>query len=214
MSFNENQELLEKMGISPIKSDYVSVVTGEIVKRGAPTSLKDSYAVISSRLQSYYDSKPKTICDDLLDEDIVPSVEEELFYSTPEEVCKLNVDILLKYLETMVKDYKPKTLFIDRVDTTITYGEVTKIGERKEYGRMRMSNNGVLHAIYELIRVRFADEFKEQVSMSFNGWSLDPYISEETDVTFSSNRKSDIIWMKEEQEYIRDRTKQKRGLIF
>ena len=56
-SFDANA-FLEGLGISPVKTEYVSPVTGQVVKRCAPTSLKDSVAIISNSMQRYYDSKP------------------------------------------------------------------------------------------------------------------------------------------------------------
>ena len=139
--------------------------------------------------------------------------EKELTYFSGEAVCKVSTDYLLQYLEEQVKDYAPKTLYIDRVDTTISYGVVTINGERKETGRFEISNDGVLHAIYELIRVRFADSLKEQVSIGFYGWTLSPFISDETDVEISSNRVTDLEWIQNEKDCIQDRRRQGKGLI-
>ena len=217
MSSFETNTFLEELGISPIKTDYVSLVTGEVVKRSAPTSLKDSYAIIGQNLQRYYDSKPKAVVTDYDEDDIdydVPTKQDkELVFAAGEEVCKINTEYLLQYLETMANDYSPKTLFIDRNDTLVTYGEVTNHGERKEYGRMYISNDGVLRAIYELIRVRFSDGFKEQVTMGIGGWNLTPFISEETEVSISSNRLSDLEWIREENKSIQERKRQGKGLL-
>lgn len=217
MSSFDTNAFLEELGISPIKTDYVSPVTGEVVKRSAPTSLKDSFAIVSKNLQKHYDSKPKTVVTDYDDEDydydMPVKQEKELTYFYGEAVCKVSTDYLLQYLEEQVKDYAPKTLYIDRVDTTISYGVVTINGERKETGRFEISNDGVLHAIYELIRVRFADSFKEQVTMGMTGWTLAPFISDETEVTISSNRISDLEWIRQEKETIQETKRQNKGLL-
>lgn len=219
MSSFETNSFLEELGISPIKTDYVSPVTGEVIKRSAPTSLKDSYAIIGQNLQRYYDSKPKPVIEEYDDEDDFDFIisgnnrQVELTYVTTDEECKLKVESLLQYLDMMSKDFSPKTLFIDRNDTLVTYGEVTTHGERKEYGRMYISNDGVLRAIYELIRVRFSDGFKEQVTMGIGGWNLTPFISEETEVSISSNRLSDLEWIREENKSIQERKRQGKGLL-
>lgn len=215
MSSFDTNAFLEELGISPIKAEYVSPVTGEVVKRCAPTSLKDSFAIVSANLQKHYDSKPKTVVTEYDDEDFDYDMpvrqEKELTYYTGECVCKVSTEYLLQYLEEMAKDYAPKTLFVHREDTTISYGEVTTHGERKEVGRFEMSNDGVLHAIYELIRVKFADSFKEQVTMGINGWTLAPLITEETEVAISSNRISDMEWIQQEKDTIQER--KRKGLL-
>ena len=53
MSLYDSNTFLEGLGISP--------VTGQVVKRCAPTSLKDSFAIVSANLQKHYDSKPKLV---------------------------------------------------------------------------------------------------------------------------------------------------------
>lgn len=218
MSSFETNAFLEELGISPIKTDYVSLVTGEVVKRSAPTSLKDSYAIIGQNLQRYYDSKPKPVIsdydyDDDIDFDTPAKKDKELVFVTGESVCKINTEFLLQYLDKMANDYRPKTLFIERKDTKITYGEVTPHGERQVVGIMDISNDNVLHAIYELIRIRFSDGFKEQVTMGLGGWNLTPYISEETEVSISSNRLSDLEWIRQENESIQERRKQGKGFL-
>ena len=147
------------------------------------------------------------------DYDMPAKQEKELVYYSGEEVCKVSTEYLLQYLESKAMDYTPKTLYIDRVDTTISYGEVSIQGERQEAGRMEISNNGVLRAIYELIRVKFADAYKEQVTMSLNGWTLAPFISDETEVTISSNRLSDMEWIQQEKECIQDKKRNNKGLL-
>ena len=213
-SFNMN-DLFEELGIDPIKTDYVSPITGEVVKRCAPTSLKDSYAIVSANLQKYYDSKPKPVMDTDYDDydDFDKVTEKELTYYAGETVCKVSVGFLLQYLTEKANDYSPKTLFVERIDTKITYGEITPNGQRVQVGSLEMSNNNVLHAIYELMRVRFADNFKEQVTMSVHGWDLTPFISEETEVEVSSNRISDAEWIREERDYIQERKRKNKGLL-
>lgn len=219
MSSFETNTFLEELGISPIKTDYVSPVTGEVIKRSAPTSLKDSYAIIGQNLQRYYDSKPKPVIEEYDDEDDFDFIisgnnrQVELTYVTTDEECKLKVESLLQYLDMMSKDFSPKTLFIERENTTITFGEIARNGERLVYGTMGISNDGVLRAIYELIRVRFSDGFKEQVTMGIGGWNLTPFISEETEVSISSNRLSDLEWIREENKSIQDRKRQGKGLL-
>ena len=219
MSSFETNSFLEELGISPIKTDYVSLVTGEVVKRSAPTSLKDSYAIIGQNLQRYYDSKPKPVIEEYDDEDDFDFIisgnnrQVELTYVTTDEECKLKVESLLQYLDMMSKDFSPKTLFIERENTTITFGEIARNGERLVYGTMGISNDGVLRAIYELIRVRFSDRFKEQVTMGISGWNLTPFISEETEVSISSNRLSDLEWIREENKSIQERKRQGKGLL-
>lgn len=217
MSSFDTNAFLEELGISPIKTDYVSPVTGEVVKRSAPTSLKDSYAIIGQNLQRYYDSKPKPEVteydEDDYDYDIPAKKDKELVFVTGESVCKVNTEFLLQFLDKMASDYRPKTLFIDRKDTKITYGEVTPHGERQVMGIMDISNDNVLRAIYEFIRIRFADGFKEQVTMGIGGWNLTPFISEETEVSISSNRLSDLEWIRQENEVIQERRKQGKGLL-
>ena len=56
MSFYDSNTFLEGLGISP--------VTGQVVKRCAPTSLKDSVAIISKNIQRYYESNPIPVIDD------------------------------------------------------------------------------------------------------------------------------------------------------
>ena len=217
MSSFDTNAFLEELGISPIKVEYVSPVTGEVVKRSAPTSLKDSFAIVSANLQKHYDSKPKPVIEEYDETDdfdfIIPGKnrQAELTYVATDEECKLKVESLLQYLEMMSKDFSPKTLFVHRENTTISYGEVTTHGERKEVGRFEMSNDGVLHAIYELIRVKFADSFKEQVTMGINGWTLAPLITEETEVAISSNRISDMEWIQQEKDTIQER--KRKGLL-
>ena len=217
-SFNVN-EFLEELGISTNKTECVSPVTGEVVKRCAPTSLKDSFAIVSANLQKHYDSKPKPVIEEYDETDdfdfIIPGKNRqvELTYVTTDEECKLKVESLLQYLEMMSKDFTPKTLFVERENTTITFGEIARNGERLVYGTMGMSNDGVLRAIYELIRVRFADTFKEQVTIGFYGWSLSPFISDETDVEISSNRVTDLEWIQNEKDCIQERRKQGKGLL-
>ena len=219
MSSFETNSFLEELGISPIKTDYVSPVTGEVIKRSAPTSLKDSYAIIGQNLQRYYDSKPKPVIEEYDDEDDFDFIisgnnrQVELTYVTTDEECKLKVESLLQYLDMMSKDFSPKTLFIERENTTITFGEIARNGERLVYGTMGISNDGVLRAIYELIRVRFSDGFKEQVTMGIGGWNLTPFISEETEVSISSNRLSDLEWIREENKSIQERKRQGKGLL-
>lgn len=217
MSSFETNAILEELGISPIKTDYVSPVTGEVVKRSAPTSLKDSYAIIGQNLQRYYDSKPKPVVtdyeDDDYDYDMPAKKDKELVFVTGESVCKINTEFLLQYLDKMANDYRPKTLFIERKDTKITYGEITPHGERQVVGIMDISNENVLRAIYELIRVRFTDTFREQVTMGMHGWTLAPFISEETEVSISSNRISDMEWIQQEKETIQERKRQGKGLL-
>ena len=217
MSSFDSNVFLGELGISPVKTDYVSPVTGEVVKRSAPTSLKDSFAIIGRNLQKHYDSKPKPVYPEFQDDDYVYDMpvkpEKELLYVTGETVCKVNTEFLLQYLEKMSLEYTPKTLYIDRVDTVISYGEISSTGERKEVGRMDISNDGVLHAIYELIRVKFADSFKEQITMGLYGWSLTPTISEETEVSISSNRVSDMEWIRLEKDDILDRRRKNKGLL-
>lgn len=219
MSLFNRDTFLEELGINPIKTDYVSPVTGEVVKRCAPTSLKDSFAIVSANLQKHYDSKPKA--EPVFDEDddeldfLIPvsNKQIELTYVTTEEECKLKTESLLQYLETMSKDYSPKTLFIERENTSITFGEIARNGERLVYGTVGISNDGVLRAIYELIRIRFADSFKEQITIGYYGWSLSPFISDETDVEISSNRVTDIEWIQQEKESIQERRRQGKGLL-
>ena len=217
-SFNVN-EFLEELGISANKTECVSPITGQVIKRSAPTSLKDSFAIVSANLQKHYDSKPKPVIEEYDETDdfdfIIPGKNRqvELTYVSPETECKLTVESLLQYLEMMSKDFSPKTLFVERENTTITFGEIARNGERLVYGTMGMSNDGVLRAIYELIRVRFADSFKEQVSVGFYGWSLSPFISDETDVEISSNRVTDLEWIQNEKDCIQERRKQGKGLL-
>ena len=219
MSSFDTNAFLEELGISPIKTEYVSPVTGEVVKRSAPTSLKDSYAIISSNLQKHYDSKPRPAVTEYDDDDYDYEYEgpvkqdKELLFVTGEEVCKVNTEFLLQYLDKMAAEYRPKTLFIDRQDTTITYGEINVHGEKIAHDTMGISNEGVLHAIYELIRVRFADSFREQITMGANGWNLTPFISEETEVTISSNRISDMEWIQNEKDSIQERRRQGKGFL-
>lgn len=219
MSSFETNTFLEELGISPTKTDYVSPVTGEVIKRSAPTSLKDSYAIIGQNLQRYYDSKPKPVIEEYDEDDDFDFIisgnnrQVELTYVTTDEECKLKVESLLQYLDMMSKDFSPKTLFIERENTTITFGEIARNGERLVYGSMGISNDGVLRAIYELIRVRFADSFKEQVTIGFYGWSLSPFISDETDVEISSNRVTDLEWIQNEKDGIQERRKQGKGLL-
>ncbi len=211
-SFDVNQ-FLEELGINPVKLEHVSPVTGEVVKRSAPTSLRDSFAIVSNNLQKHYDSKPKPVMEDEVDYDYeVPSKKDkELIFFAGNEVCKINTEYLMKYLEDRSNDYTPKTLYIERIDTTIIYGEISNTGERLEAGRFEISNDGVLQAIYELLRVRFADGFKEQVTIGINGWTLAPYISFETEVNVSSNRLTDMEWILREKEVIQD--KKRKGLF-
>lgn len=218
MSLFNSNTFLEEIGIKPIKTDYISPVTGEVVKKCAPTSLKDSYAIVTANLQKYYDSKPKsdTIYDKDDELDYVSPItknQRELTYTTTEEECKLKTESLLQYLEMMSKNYSPKTLFIERENTSITFGEIARNGEKLVYGSMEMSNDNVLRAIYELIRVRFADSFKEQITIGYYGWSLSPFISDETDLEISSNRVSDIEWIQQEKDIIQEKRKQGKGLL-
>lgn len=217
-SFNVN-EFLEELGISANKTECVSPITGQVIKRSAPTSLKDSFAIVSANLQKHYDSRPKPVIEEYDETDdfdfIIPGKNRqvELTYVSPEAECKLMVESLLQYLEMMSKDFSPKTLFVERENTTITFGEIARNGERLVHGTLGMSNDGVLRAIYELIRVRFADSFKEQVSIGFYGWSLSPFISDETDVEISSNRVTDLEWIQNEKDCIQERRKQGKGLL-
>ena len=195
------------------------VLTGTEIKsiRAGKVNLKDSYAIVGKRLQEYYDSKPKPIIDYYEDEDdyeLPLSIQDkELLFVTSEEVCKIDTEFLLQYLETKAMDYTPKTLYIDREDTMITYGELSALGEKKEFGKMGICNENVLHAIYELIRIRFSTEFKDQISMGVDGWNLTPIISEETEVVITSNRLSDKEWIQREKETIRDTRRKNKGLL-
>ena len=219
MSSFDTNAFLEELGISPTKTEYVSPVTGEVVKRSAPTSLKDSFAIVSANLQTHYDSKPKPVIEEYDETDdfdfIIPGKnrQAELTYVATDEECKLKVESLLQYLEMMSKDFSPKTLFVERENTTITFGEIARNGERLVYGTMGMSNDGVLRVIYELIRVRFADSLKEQVSIGFYGWTLSPFISDETDVEISSNRVTDLEWIQNEKDCIQERRRKGKGLL-
>lgn len=212
-SFDANA-FLEGLGISPVKTKYVSPVTGQVVKRCAPTSLKDSVAIISKNMQRYYDSKPRPVIedDDDFDYEYSPKKDNELTYVAKEDECKEKVEALLQFLSSMVESTVPKTLYVDRKDTTISYGEINSRNEKIEHGTIGMSSDGILHAIYELIRIKFADSFQEQVSFSFNGWTLTPYISEDTEVAISSNRCTDMEWLQKEKEMIQDMKRQKKGL--
>ena len=84
--------------------------------------------------------------------------------------------------------------------------------EKIERGTIGMSSDGILHAVYELIRVRFAEKFNEHISFNLSGWILAPYISEDTEVIISSNRRSDIEWLQREKETIQEMKRQKKGL--
>ena len=219
MSLFDTNEFNVEFDYVPTKKEYVSPITGEVVKRCAPTSLKDSFAIVSANLQKHYDSKPKPVIEEYDETDdfdfIIPGKNRqvELTYVTTDEECKLKVESLLQYLEMMSKDFTPKTLFVERENTTITFGEIARSGERLVYGTMGMCNDGVLRAIYELIRVRFADSLKEQVSIGFYGWTLSPFISDETDVEISSNRVTDLEWIQNEKDCIQERRKQGKGLL-
>ena len=81
-----------------------------------------------------------------------------------------------------------------------------------EYSQFGISNDNVLRAIYELIRIKYTSTFNEQVTFNINGWSLSPFVSEETDISFISNRNSDIDWILMEKEIIQERKRQKKGL--
>lgn len=214
MSLYDSNTFLEGLGISPVKTEFVSPVTGQVVKRCAPTSLKDSVAIISKNMQRYYESNPRPVIDDDddFDYEICPKKDNELTYVAKEDECKEKVEVLLQFLSSMVESTVPKTLYVERNDTTISYGEISARNEKIERGTIGMSSDGILHAVYELIRVRFAEKFNEHISFNLSGWILAPYISEDTEVIISSNRRSDMEWLQREKDTIQEMKRQKKGL--
>ena len=158
---------------------------------------------------SLFDSKPKSVIIDDYDK----VIEKDLTYVASETVCKVSVEYLINFLSERACDFTPKTLFVERIDTKISYGEISPNGQRVEAGSFEISSDGVLRVIYELMRVKFADSFNEQVTMSIHGWDLTPFIAEETEVEVISNRVSDAEWIREERDYIQERKKKNTGLL-
>ena len=125
----------------------------------------------------------------------------------------IDLDELIQYLSVMSSDYRPKTLFIEREDDSIIYGEISCEGIRNEYHRFNFINTNILRVIYGLIGVKFNETLVEQVTMGFNGLCLTPFITEETEVDISSDNADDFIWISEEKDRIYEKRNNKRGLV-
>jgi hypothetical protein len=98
MSSFDSNAFLEELDITPVKTECVSPITGQIIRRSAPTMLKDSVAIITQSLQRYYDSKPKPVIDDIdddLDYESILKNESELTYIVQEDECKEKIETLL-----------------------------------------------------------------------------------------------------------------------